>query len=660
MARRRLVPPGRPGSATDARPRSSRATRPRKRSGADGGWRFEAWADAPLPDLAHSVGGVIVIEGHVDSEPDPGLTTTRYYVSAETVAKDGESRRTEGRVLVTLGQVRALELGAPVRVSGSLDEPAELEAFDYRAFLARRGVVGTMLFPQVVVTGDAPRWKLAATAAGVRQDLERALARSLPEPEASLAAGIVMGRDANMPPDLTDAFRETGLAHFVAVSGSNIALVTAIAFLLFTPIVGRNWATVPAGASLAAYVLVAGGSDTVVRAGIMAAILLLGYWLGRPQSSLAALGAAALAMTAVQPGVAAEVGFQLSVAATAGLIVFAPWIRYGLVWAISHARLASFVPSALVDVASLSLAAWVATLPLIWVTFGRISLVGPLLNIPTVPLFAVAFWLSGAAAAAGAVWEPAGWAIGLTAYYPLAFIIWMAEAGASVPHAAIDVPGHGADAALTAYVLLGAIAWPAYRYLVPEAPPARPSPAAAAGLRRAVLAAASCAVLAAIFAVSIAPLRGPGSLEVTVLDVGQGDAILITTPGGEHVVVDGGPSGIALARELGTVLPHCERTVAAVVLTHPQADHVGGLPPCSNDSTLAPSMTTVRPTTRGSTRASLTRPAEDSAASRRQLRSRRRALRSALAPPGRAQHGPQRELPRRPCALPRRQHAARG
>jgi competence protein ComEC len=74
------------------------------------------------------------------------------------------------------------------------------------------------------------------------------------------------------------------------------------------------------------------------------------------------------------------------------------------------------------------------------------------------------------------------------------------------------------------------------------------------------------------------PASGPGDLRITILDVGQGDAILVTTPNGERVVVDGGPSGIVLARELGEVLPHWQREIAAVVLTHPDADHVGGLP----------------------------------------------------------------------------------
>ena len=542
-----------------------------------GGWRFGEWADRPLPDLARSLGAEVTIEGRIDSEPDPGLTTHRYHVRAERVEAGGLWRETDGRALITVRQTEELAYGAPVRLSGRLEAPPVLEAFDYRAFLARRDIVGTMSFPEVERLGEA-RAGPRALAAEMRLRLERSMQAALPEPAAALGSGIVMGRDGTMPRELTEAFRETGLAHFVAVSGSNIALVTALVFLLFAPLVGRNRAILPAAASLLLYVFLAGAEETVVRAGIMALIVLAGFWLERPRSGLAALAAAAVVMTAAQPRLALEAGFQLSVASTAGLIVFGPWVRYGLEWLAARAGAAGAVPNVLLEVASLSLAAWVAALPIIWVTFGQVSLIGPLVNIPTVPVFAIAFWLSGAAAIAGAVWEPAGWAIGLIAYYPLAFIIWMAEAGASVPSAAVTVPRSGAEAALLATAALGALAWPAYRYLAPRQAEAEPRPQVARTVRAAALAGGAGALVAAVVAVSVWPIGGPGELQVTVLDVGQGDAILVTTPGGERVVVDGGPSGIVLARELGDVLPHWQREIAAVVLTHPDADHVGGLP----------------------------------------------------------------------------------
>ena len=542
-----------------------------------GAWRFAAWAGEPLPDLAHSVGAETTIVGRIGSEPDPGLTTARYIIEAERVEEDGAWRETEGRALITVRDTAAFPYGAEVRVAGRLEAAPTLEEFDYRAFLARRDIVGTMSFPRVEQTGEGSRSSPRALAARLRLRLEGAMQAALPEPAASLASGIVMGRDGTMPEELTEDFRETGLAHFVAVSGSNIALVTALVFLALAPLVGRNRATIPAIVSLVLYVFLAGVEETVVRAGIMAAIVLVGFWLGRPRSGLAALGAAAIAMTAVQPRLALEAGFQLSVASTAGLIVFGPWMRFALSWVVARLGLSGIVPEVLLEVAALSLAAWAAALPIIWVTFGQVSLIGPLVNIPTVPVFAIAFWLSGAAAIAGALWEPAGWAIGLAAYYPLAFIIWMAEAGASVPRAAVAVPRFGAEAALLASVALGALGWPAYRYLAPRSAPP-PANAATRTARAAILTAGAGAIAAAVVTISIWPVGGPGELRVSVLDVGQGDAILVTTPNGKRVLVDGGPSGIVLARELGETLPHWQRTITAVIMTHPDQDHIGGLP----------------------------------------------------------------------------------
>ena len=550
-----------------------------------GAWRFAGWAETPAPNLARFLGADVTIEGRIDSEPDPGLTTVRYHVRADHIlGANGRKRETAGRALITLRQGAAYELGAPVRISGALEEPPVLEAFDYRAFLARRGVAGTMSFPRVETLDAGTPRTIETVASRVRLRLERALQASLPEPTASLAAGIVMGRDAAMPRELTESFRETGLAHFVAVSGSNVALAAALAFVLFTPLVGRTRAIVPAALSILAYTFLAGAEETVVRAAIMAAIVLAGYWLGRPQSGIATLGAAAILMTAAQPGLAVEPGFQLSVASTAGLMAFSPWIRHGLAALAARLGLAQVVPAVLLDVAALSLAAWIAALPIIWAVFGQVSLIGPLVNVPTVPVFALAFWASAAAALAGVVWEPAGWIAGAAAWYPLGFIVWMAEAGASVPHAAIALPRFGPGAALAASLALAAAAWPAYRHLPPDRPfPGRFAlaeipPHAARIVRLTVIGGGTGALAAAIAVLSLTPIGGPGRLEVAILDVGQGDAILVTTPHGQRVLVDGGPSGLVLARQLGKVLPHWAHALHAVALTHPDTDHAGGLP----------------------------------------------------------------------------------
>lgn len=541
-----------------------------------GGWRFDRWHSRPLPDLAAYVGREVTIEGRIASLPDPGTTTVRYEVRASAVL-DGEWRPTGGKALVTLDQYAAFEPGARVRVRGKLDEPPVLEGFDYRAYLARQDIVGTMLFPQVDVVGVPPRHDAARLLGSLRLEFERALQRSLPEPEASLAAGIAIGRDDAMPRELINDYRATGLAHLIAVSGSNVALVTIIVFAVAVPLVGRYWASAPAIATAFAYMLLAGLSPTVVRAAIMAAIALMGYVLGRPRSGLHALAAAAVVMIAITPSIAVDVGFQLSVAATAGIIAYTPWIESGIMRVLRTTRIRPVIPAGAVTAVSLTTSATLATLPLAWVAFGRVSLIGPIANVVAAPLFALAFWLSLATGAVGMMSDTAGWVTGLAAYYPLAAINGIAQTFARAPFADAAVPGGSTDGAILAYAVLGAAGWFAYRYPAEPEPWSLKAAPAARVTRRLAAGAGGAAGLAAVVLISVAPLRGPGELEVVMLDVGQGDAILVTTPHGTRILVDGGPSGIELARELGAVLPHWERTIDVVMVSHPQQDHIAGL-----------------------------------------------------------------------------------
>lgn len=542
-----------------------------------GAARFEPWFTRAAPDVARYSGQEVTLEGMIASEPDPSQTAVAYTVRVDAVDDGAGLVPSGGKVLIRLGEYAEHWPGEHVRVRGELEEPAsEGEYAYYRGYLARQDIVAAMLFPQVEVTMPAPTWGWRHRLARARLALEDALQRALPEPAAALGGGIAFGRDDTLAEDLKDDFRTTGLAHIVAVSGSNVSMVTALVFFLAIRFMRRQWAAVPAAVTLVAYVAIAGLDWSVIRAGLMAAVLLGGLWAGRPQSSLAALGAATVAMTLVTPSAALDVGFQLSFAATAGLIVFGPWIAFGLGQLLRSARAEAFVPGSAVQVVALSISATIATLPIVWINFERVSLIGVVLNVIVEPLFLPAFWLSLLTAVTGAVWDPAGWAIGLAAYYPLAFITWLAETGAEVPGAAVPLGRGSGGRALLVYVLAAIPGWLAFRHLVPVEPRAAPS-ARARAVHRGLLATGAGAVVAVVLPVSLLPAAGPGALRIDVLDVGQGDAILLTTPHGHQVLVDGGPSGIELARQAGASMPHWDHTIDTVVLTHADIDHLSGL-----------------------------------------------------------------------------------
>ncbi len=540
-----------------------------------GGWRFAEWQDRPLPGLLAFTGQEIAADGVIDSEPAPGRTTARFRLRVERVSTGGGAwQTTDGKLMLTLNQYAAYLPGDRVRVLGTIDAPASVEGFDFAGYLLQRGITGTMFFPAVERL-EGSESSAGRVAAQVRSRLERSLQWSLPEPESSLGAGLAFGRDASLPPGLVDDLRETGLAHIVAVSGSNVAVVAAIAFWLGTRVMRRTQAVWPAAFAVAAYVLTAGPSASVTRAGLMAFVYLVGLAAGRPQAGLAALGAAAIGMTALQPATAVDVGFQLSLSATAGLFAFTPWLRWALAAGAEKARLARAIPAGLIEVFALSLAASVATMPVVWMTFGRVSLVSPLVNAVAAPVVAIAFPAALATALAGALWPPLGWLIGLAAYYPLALIAWLAEAGARVPYASVATPEAGDQATAVAIVCMALIGWLGYVRMAPDRKRPREG---VSRTGRTVLIAAGGALALVVVRTSLLPLGGPGELTVTFLDVGQGDAILITTPGGRRTLIDGGPSGIEVKRELSSQLPHWSRRIDRIVLTHPQEDHVGGLP----------------------------------------------------------------------------------
>ena len=539
------------------------------------GWRLGS-TNEPATSWLEGIEHEVVLTGVVHSEPDRGETTTAYVVSVASVELEGEALPAGGRVLVYLSQYTELLPGDTITVEGSVGEPPVFEGFDYRAYLAQRGISATMFRPRLLKQeGGEPsvgRWLTAQ-----RLRLDRSLQRSLPEPEASLAAGIAFGRDDGLSREAKEQFNRSGLRHLVAVSGSNVSLVVALTYAVAIPTIGRRWAWLPAALTLAAYLGAAGLSASVMRSGIMAGVLLGGSVVGRPQSGLPALFAAIICMTAVAPALAYEAGFQLSATATAGLLTFSPWLSHWLLRATGRPSWLA-LPHWLCESLALTVAASLATAPVMWVTFDRFSIVSPVANAIVQPAFALAFWASMVTSVLGIVSRDLGEISGTVAYYPLAFITTSAEALGSPRWAAADSPSWGAPAALAAYASLGTAAMAAYRYR----PPGGVEPLAVTRSRarwsRFSIGGAIGVTAVAVIPISILPQGGPGALVVTFLDVGQGDAALVTTPNGRQILIDGGPSGTELARELGQVMPHWDRTIDAVIATHPQEDHIAGLP----------------------------------------------------------------------------------
>jgi competence protein ComEC len=329
--------------------------------------------------------------------------------------------------------------GERVEVEGRIEllpaDPA-FEVEGWVAYLRRIGVSATVeaRTAQLAAPGNGP----AALLAQVRNGAGDLLGSVLPEPLAGLAAGILVGLRERVDPTLVREFTASGLTHVVAISGWNIAIVGATCAAL-TRQLSRRRRSLAVGAVIVAYTVFAGASASVVRAALMAGVALLARESGRRAGASRALALAIVLMLLVDPGAVVDPGFQLSACATAGLLAWASRLgeRIG--------RRLPRLPAMIRESLAVSLSAQLATLPLVLVDFGRLSLVSPAANLIAAPL--IPFVMAAAALALplgallGSGLPPILLSIPLgLAALPLALLVAIAHASASVPFASVELP----------------------------------------------------------------------------------------------------------------------------------------------------------------------------------------------------------------------------
>lgn len=243
---------------------------------------------------AYNEGDAMRLLGTVSAEPEERETTQRLEIDTAAVWMNGEWVETEGRVLATLRPFPRHAYGQIVEVTGELETPPVFEGFDYREYLARKGIVSTALFPTITVLDDTGGSTARKLLIETRGSLGTALERALPEPEAALAQGILLGQRSAIPEDVNEAFNDAGISHLIAISGYNVMLLAGAVIGVAAPIVGRKQATLLALVAIALYAAFVGGSPPVLRAALMAFVMLGATLAGRPGSALTAWPSRAL------------------------------------------------------------------------------------------------------------------------------------------------------------------------------------------------------------------------------------------------------------------------------------------------------------------------------------------------------------------------------
>ena len=499
--------------------------------------------------------GQSFLAGHLD-EPAPVRLVvtgpsrrTPFALRVPAEVRRYAGARIKERVLLELPTERAPPQGAILELRARPVAPRGPETgFDERGWLARRGV-------QVVLRGERPRivgrrGGIGGVADRLRAHVERTLASGTSGERRELVAGIVLGEDSGIDPALRDDFADSGLLHLLAVSGQNVAIVAiGVVAALRIAGIGRLVGEAVAIAVVLAYALAVGWQPSVVRAAVAGVLASLAWIAARPRDRWHALAVGALALLAWMPASGLEPGFQLSFAAVAAIFVVLPRVA-----AVPDAYP---IPRGLWDVATVAVACGCVTAPVVWLHFGAVALWTVPANVAAEPAMPPLIALSLAAAALEPVLPDAAAALAWLAGWCAAWIALVARVVAGWPAARVESPAVLAALAAAALAAVGVRRLPRYRR------------------RTATVGLLSAALCLATVGCALRPRPAwtpPDGLRVTFLDVGQGDAVLVETAGGSMLVDEGPPE----ADVAGQLRAAGLRSLTALVLTHPQRDHIGG------------------------------------------------------------------------------------
>jgi competence protein ComEC len=511
----------------------------------------------------------ILVTGTVDGPPDVRDAYTNLTVKVQAIDTGDGDLPVGGLLLARVPHDEIYNYGEKVRLRGQPETPPENEEFSYKDYLAFYGVQSFMGQAKVTRLPGSGGNRALAVIYGFRNACLKKVYEIYPDPEASLMAGILLGVDAGIPADLQKAFKDTGTAHIVAISGFNISIIAALFVAIFGRLFGPRRGAIVSIAGITFYTIMVGADPAVVRAAVMASIAIFAALMGRRQVGLNTLVFVAALMALGNPLVLSNVGFQLTFGATLGLILYGEPLQRWAETAFQRrlpqerARQAAAVVS---EYFLLTLAAQVTTLPLMAYHFGRISLVSLVANPFILPVQPPLMLGGGIAVLVSFISLSLGKAAGVLTLPFTGYTIRAVEFFAGWPHAVI---------ALGSFSLLFVILYYAALLGWTFAPPpvkARLRPRIAPGLALAAL-----ALLAAV-AWRSALAAPDGHMHVDFLDVGSGDAILIRTPSGRNVLVNGGPSATKLSDGLGRRLSPTARALDWLIVASTQENEVAALP----------------------------------------------------------------------------------
>lgn len=511
----------------------------------------------------------VYVTGTLAEPPDVRDTYMNLRLNVSAVDTGTGDLPASGILLVKLSNDVTLTYGEALRVRGRLETPPGGEDFSYRDYLAMQGIHSILKTYTVTrLPFGAQRQPFWEFMYRLKTSLYKEINLIFPQPEAALMNGILLGLENDIPASVQQAFKDTGTAHIVAISGFNIAIVAAIFVMLFSGLFGKRGGAVLSVLGIAFYTLLVGASASVVRAALMGTLSILAGQVGRRNLGLNTLAAVATLMALFNPYILWDVGFQLSFAATFGIVLYAQpmqdWVKAQME-RFMRASIVETIIGPLSDYFLLTFAAQLTTLPITVYHFGRLSLISFITNPFVLPAQPPVMIIGGLAALAGKLYQPLGQVLAWVTWPFPAYTIRTVEFFAGFKGGVVTLGSFSLLGMILLYAILFALTvfWSRikeWRYHL------------------------SSSILLAILAVLAINLwrtaaSGPdGRLHVTLLDVGSAETVLIKTPDGRFILINGGPSPAKLADQLGRRIPPFQRHLDALFIAAPQENQIAALP----------------------------------------------------------------------------------
>jgi competence protein ComEC len=517
----------------------------------------------------------LLITGTLSEPPDYRDNYTNLRLKVTSVDTGDRELPASGLLLARVSNNQVFHYGDILRLRGKLKTPPENEDFSYRDYLAAQHIHSYMSSAEVTTLPGNGGNPFSRALYALKDKALSNIYRLFPDPEASLLAGILLGVDTGLTNDLQQAFKDTGTAHIIAISGFNISIIAGLFVTFFSRFLGPWRGALLAVLGIAFYTILVGADAAVVRAALMGGLALFAKQVGRRQFALNILLAVALLMCLWNPLFIWDVGFQLSFFATLGLILYAdPFSQF------ANRIIIKYIPASAAEKSAelfsefvlLTLAAQVATIPIMAYHFQRLSLVSFIANPFILPPQPAVMILGGLAVLLSFLWLPLGQIAAWAAWPFVVYTIRMVELFDRVPHGTIFLGKLSIWFVIATYAVLLSVTFGSDRLKEWFQSLKRDQLKVPAGTGLILL-------LLALLLVWRAALAIPDRLlHITFLDVGSAEAVLIETPSGKHVLINGGPSVTTLSDELGRRLPAFNRKLDWLIVAGTEEDDVAALP----------------------------------------------------------------------------------